>query len=76
METDVVVSRDDRFKEILKQQFGSNGIALLANQSFVFVLALIALITICVGLAFNQKSSDVKVVDKKIPARHPVALIV
>lgn len=47
-------TRDDRFKQILREQLGENGIPLMVNQAFVFLLALILVVAVAVGMFTTQ----------------------
>lgn len=49
-------TRDTRFKTMLQQQFGDNGIVLMVNQSFLFIMALIMVISIIIGFIFTRTS--------------------
>lgn len=53
-------TRDDRFKTIIKQQLGSNGITLLVTQSFLFILALIMIVSIIIGLIGVSKNGQLR----------------
>ncbi|AYP97980.1 GrBNV gp59-like protein-like protein [Mauternbach virus] len=44
------VSRDDRFKQILYEQFGELGIVSMVNQSLIFVIALVMIVSIMIGV--------------------------
>lgn len=60
-------TRDTRFKELLQQQFGENGIVLLVNQSFIFIVALIFVVSILIGL-ISTRSGDQGLVKLSEPA--------
>lgn len=49
-------TRDTRFREMLQQQFGENGIVLLVNQSFLFLMSLILVVAILIGLISTRDS--------------------
>lgn len=49
-------SRDTRFKEMLQQQFGENGIVLLVNQSFIFLIALVLIVSVLIGLISTRNN--------------------
>ncbi|ATY70267.1 GrBNV gp59-like protein [Tomelloso virus] len=51
-------TRDTRFKEMLQQQFGENGIVLLVNQSFLFLMSLILVVAILIGLISARGSGQ------------------
>ncbi|AUQ44020.1 putative gp59-like protein [Esparto virus] len=54
-----VDKRDDRFKQLLYQQFGETGIVSLVNQALVFILALIMIVSIMIGMiATNNYSTN------------------
>lgn len=50
-------TRDDRFKRILRQQLGTNGIALLSVCSFLMVLAVLLILLASVGFNATMRSS-------------------
>lgn len=60
-------TRDSRFKDMLQQQFGENGIPLLVNQAFLFLLALIMVVVILLGLV-SLKSEDGGTLQLTVPA--------
>lgn len=60
-------NRDGRFKELLQQQFGENGIVLLVNQAFLFILSLIIVVAILIGL-ISTRDCEVGVLKLKEPA--------
>lgn len=47
--TDDRTNRDSRFRHILKNQLGENGLALVTGQSFLFVLVLIMIVSVILG---------------------------
>lgn len=53
----VNINRDDRFKQILQQQLGENGVALLVNQAFLFLLALVMMVAILIGVITSQSKN-------------------
>lgn len=58
-ELDEAPTRDERFKHILRQQLGDNGVQILVNQSVLFVLALILIITVVIGAMTSSMFSCV-----------------
>lgn len=56
--------RDTRYKEILRDQLGSTGVTLLVNQSFIFILALIMVVTAIIG--YLSSISKVPAVTQKL----------
>lgn len=63
---EVVDSRDGRFRQILHDQLGENGVALMVNQAFIFILALILIVTIVLGSLLTNGISNA--VQLKTPA--------
>lgn len=51
-------TRDTRFKQMLQQQFGENGIVLLVNQSFLFLMSLVLIVAILIGLISTRGSGE------------------
>lgn len=49
-------TRDDRFKRILRQQLGANGISLLSVCSFLMVLAVLLILLASVGYNATMRS--------------------
>lgn len=52
---EVIDTRDTRFRQILHDQLGENGIALMVNQAFIFILALILVVSIVIGTLTTTK---------------------
>lgn len=52
--------RDTRFKDILRDQLGENGITLTVNLTFMFMLSLIVLIITMVALNITQLTSPAR----------------
>lgn len=66
---EVVDSRDGRFRQILHDQLGENGVALMVNQAFIFILALILVISVVIGSLMSIRcSTQSAVVHLKQPA--------
>lgn len=61
------VSRDERYKDILRAQLGEQGIALTTNLSFLFILSLILLILIMTGLLVTRKDASSSYVPLRLP---------
>lgn len=49
-------TRDDRFKRILRQQLGANGISLLSVCSFLMILAVLLILLASVGFNATVRS--------------------
>lgn len=64
----VIDNRDDRFRQILHEQLGENGIPLMVNQAFLFILSLILIVTIIIGTITTVTSSNDYVRLLKTPA--------
>lgn len=50
--------RDDRFRNILRRQFGDHGIAIMASQGFIFMLIIIFIITIVLTTALPNTTDS------------------
>lgn len=44
-----IETRDNRFQQILYEQFGENGLVTMLNQSLIFIFALVMLVAILIG---------------------------
>lgn len=56
MNEDEIETRDDRFKNILKQQLGENGMNIITNLSLLFVLSLFIIISALIITITNFKN--------------------
>lgn len=61
-------TRDTRFKEMLHQQFGENGVILLVNQSFLFIIALILVVSILIGFISTRGGEPSEMLSLPEPA--------
>lgn len=61
-------TRDTRYKEMLQQQFGENGIVLLVNQSFIFLIMLVMIVSILIGLISTKSDNRGAVLKLSEPA--------
>jgi len=60
------VTRDDRFKQILYEQFGELGIVSMVNQSLIFVIALVMIVSIMIGVIVTLSKNNVdNIIDSK-----------
>jgi len=60
------VTRDDRFKQILYEQFGELGIVSMVNQSLIFVIALVMIVSIMIGVIVTLSKNNVdNMIDSK-----------
>jgi len=60
------VTRDDRFKQILYEQFGELGIVSMVNQSLIFVIALVMIVSIMIGVIVTlSKNNANNIIDSK-----------
>jgi len=59
------IHRDDRFKEIMRQQFGINGIPFITILTIIFLLFIVFLLCVATGLSFIYLN-DTDVLKKKI----------
>lgn len=57
--------RDGMFKELVRRQFGRNGIALTTNLTFVFVL-LICFVLCMMAILSSVYSNDVTAIQQRI----------
>ena len=48
------VTRDMRYRQILREQLGANGISLLVSYAFFTIIALLLIIAISVGFVNSQ----------------------
>lgn len=65
------ITRDERYKQILHEQLGQNGIIFLANQSILFVLAIIMIIGALIGfLCMHNKSTTLKLTTPIVVPQH------
>ncbi|AQN78606.1 ACH96209.1 GrBNV gp59-like protein [Kallithea virus] len=55
---EATTDRDDRFKKILNRQFGEFGIVSMVNQSLIFILALIMIVSIMIGIIATLVRSE------------------
>lgn len=51
-------TRDDRFKHILHGQFGEFGLLSLVNQSIIFILALVMIVSIMIGFITTSAKNE------------------
>lgn len=65
-------NRDDRFKEILREQLGENGIQMFVNQSVLFVLALVMIVAVVIGA---MASSLFSVSSKTVTAKDDTIIV-
>lgn len=56
-------TRDDRYKTIVRQQLGENGLTLIVNITTLFMMTLVILIFIMFGL-FTVQNTNQTVLDK------------
>lgn len=59
------IDRDERYKQILHQQLGENGITLIVYVAFLFILALIMVIAAIIGFISSQPPETLNL---KMPA--------
>lgn len=69
---EVVDTRDGRFRQILHDQLGENGVALMVNQAFIFILALILVISIVIGSLTSLRCSAAQ---SSVQLKQPAILI-
>lgn len=60
-----VETRDHRFRQIMKKQLGENGLALIVNMSFLFILCIFIMILMLLSTVAMYSS-------KTQPLRRPV----
>nr|WOJ45376.1 GrBNV_gp59-like protein [Apis mellifera nudivirus] len=51
--------RDERFKNILREQFGKSGISLLVLYSFIMIIAILLLALVSVSFASTNATANV-----------------
>lgn len=59
------IDRDERYKQILHQQLGENGVTLIVYVAFLFILALIMVIAAIIGFISSQPPESLNL---KMPA--------
>ncbi|KAI5630616.1 OrNVorf79-like [Venturia canescens] len=61
-------SRDSRFKDIVREQLGENGLTLMVNLSFLFVTCLVFIVLIMIAFLVSQPKELGLMLELKAPA--------
>lgn len=69
--TDTKQTRDKRFKYILDEQLGKKGLFFIVNQSFLFLLSLIIIVSIMIGVIGGSNDTTKS---KRLRLRKPMVV--
>lgn len=64
------ITRDKRFKYIIEEQLGKKGLIFIINQSVLFILSLIIIVSIMIGVIGGTSCNQLRLPHPIVVAKH------